>query len=171
MEILSQKLIQDPLDLLDVSFIDFNRLNGHWKCPGDAIRTIFSWYDSMATMTVARIPNFREAPERDDWAGWNHVGSHEEIGKWYWNWFFWNHPEGELTLSDQPDFFGSFDGAMMWGDIGQVAASTFAATQKGMRAGDIWVSVLYGGKTHVIIEHHVDINELWGEIAFSSRHT
>jgi len=156
MEIISQKLITDPLDIMSAPIIDFNRLNGVWECAADAVRTIFSWFDHMATITIVDIPDFHNAPERDDWPGWDHVGGHPELGRKYWNWFFWRHPRGKLKFSDSPDFYGGFgDGALFWGDIGKVSASAFAMTQKQLRAHDLWVSVLGGGIRQVLIEPHI----------------
>ena len=169
MEIISQKLITDPFDIIDAGIIDLHRLNGHWKTSGDALRTIFSWFDRKATLTVAHIPTFHDAPERNDWPGWVHVGNHSAYGKLYWNWFFWNHPGGELHFSDSPDFFGNFPkGESFWGDIGIVSASAFALTQKGMRLGDLWISVLDDGTRQVLIEPHYSILETYGEMIMSA---
>ena len=153
------------MDVLSLDIIDFNRLNGHWSNSADALKTIFSWFDGMAVVTVAELQNYIKAPGRDDWPGWDHVGSHEDVGKSYWNWFWWNHPKGELYFSDAPDFYGKFeDGSRFWGDVGRVSASTFAYTQKMLRKHDLWISLLGDGSRQVLIEPLVDINKLFSEL-------
>jgi len=160
MEIITQKLITSPFEILEADIIDFNRLNGVWNNSGDALKTIFSWFDHSATITKVRIPDFHEAPVRDDWPGWDHIGHHAEIGQAYWNWFHL-HKKGTLNFSDAPDFYGVFEGGgMFWGDVGKVSASTFAMTQKGMSAGDLWISLLEDGNLQVIIECHINIVEI-----------
>jgi len=146
---------------LEAEIIDFNRLNAVWKNSGDALKTIFSWFDNVATITKVRIPDFHDAPIRDDWPEWKNIGNHPQIGKAYWNWFFLHHERGELNFSDAPDFYGEFEGGgMFWGDIGKVSASTFAMTQKGMSAGDLWISLLEDGGLQVVIECHINIVEI-----------
>jgi len=157
-KIISKKLITTPFDLMNESFIDFNRLNGCFKSPAEAIRNIFSWFDHRATMTIVDIFIFHDAPKRNDFPGWNHIGNHSSLGKLYWNWFFLNHPDGELHFGDSPDFYGNFaDGQMFWGDIGRVSASAFALTQKGMGIGDLWISILGDGVRQIVIESHTDV--------------
>jgi len=149
------------MDVLSLDIIDFNRLNGHWSDSSGALKTIFSWFDGMAVATVAKIHNYLEAPKRDDWPGWDHCGSHSGVGQTYWNWFWWNHPNGELCFDDQPDFFGMFDdGSRFWGDVGKVSASTFAMSQKFLRKNDLWISLLGDGSRQVLIESLVDIPKL-----------
>ena len=162
------------MDILSLDIIDFNRLNGYWDNPAQALDTIFSWFNpelycgyNVATITKVRIPNFNDAPIRTDFPGWSHVGGHEAIAKDYWDWFYWNHPGGNLHLSDSPDFYGNFeDGTMFWGDIGKVSASAFAITQKTMGANDLWISIPGGGSTQTIIETHIDIKAAFYNLAF-----
>ena len=165
MKIQSRKKITDMLDIVELDIIDFNRLNGVWANPADAMRTIFSWFNpenyhgyNVATITVADIPDFFDAPMRDDFPEWEHLGNHLETATAYWDWFYWRHPKGELILSDSPDFQGVFeDGYRFWGDIGKVSASAFAHTQKQLGANDLWISIPFHGVRHVIIETHIDI--------------
>ena len=162
MEIIEQKLITSPLDIIGLDIIDFHRLNGVWTNSRQAIETIFSWFNNLAIFTKIRIHNFNDAPIRDDWPGWDHVGSHSEIGQKYWNWFFWNHPSGKLYFSDSPDFYGEFpEGSRFFGDIGLVSASAFAFTQKQLRAHDLWITISGNGKEQILIEPLIDISKLF----------
>lgn len=162
MEIISQKMIKDPFDILELNIIDFNRLNGSWNNQGDALKTIFSWFKNTAMVTRIKVDDFRNAPVLDNWPGWEHAGYHEKIGQLYWNWFYCNHPGGEIHFSDSPDFWGlmpPYEGkrARIHGDIGKVSASAFSFSQKFMRINDIWISVLDNGEEHVVIESFMDI--------------
>jgi len=167
MKIIEQRFIESPLDILELNIIDFNRLNGVWGNPREAIDTIFSWFDPMLTpgavFTICNIDDFERAPDRDDFPDWKHIGSHVEIAKYFWNWFFFNHPNGHLRLSDSPDFWGNFGEFFptMRGDFGKVSASTFALSQKAMQKNDIWVSVLGNGSEHVIIESQYSILDFY----------
>jgi hypothetical protein len=170
MGIIKQKLITSTEDILEANIIDFNRLNGCWDSPVGALQTILSWFRNAATIAYFQIEDFYDAPEREDWPGWKHIGNHPELGRKYWNWFFWKHSNGQLWFSDSPDFGGilpSDDSGRrnwFWGDIGKVSASAFARVQKQMSDGDIWISVLGDGKQHVVIEPHYSISDLWGKI-------
>lgn len=170
MEIIDQFLITDPLQLMKLGIIDFHRLNGAWADSEQAIRCIFSWFDHLAVATCIVIPNYHNAPKRNDFPEWKHAGNHPEEGEEYWNWFNWNHEGGELNFSDSPDFWGNFeDGTEFWGDIGKVSASAFAGTQKQMGAHTLWISVLgyygrdYKSSYQVLIEPLVSLRELWGK--------
>lgn len=158
MEIIRQFVIKDEMDLMSLNIIDWNRLNGCWYSPDEAVVTITSWFRGHALATECVIHNFKDAPEAEKpFPGWDHVGGHESEGMLYWNWFYWNHPGGVLKFSDSPDFYGKFeDGERFWGDIGKVSASAFAMSQKMMRAHDLWISDLYNGR-HVLIEPMIDI--------------
>jgi hypothetical protein len=152
-EVLDHKLITSVYDIMDLDIIDWGRLNGSWRKPGQALKTISSWLVNRAHYTITQV-NIREAPRRDDFPGWNHIGNHEQMGRWYWNWFHVNH-EGTLRFSDAPDFWGTFrdddSPANFYGDIGRVSAQAFAIQLKKMHRGDIWISVL-DSETQVIIE-------------------
>lgn len=170
MEILRQFTISTASDILSLDVIDFNRLNGCWPNSGKAMDTILSWFNGVAIATEVVIPNYFDAPERNDFLGWSHVGGHEEVGKYYWNWFYWNHENGNLNFSDSPDFYGEFgDGARFWGDVGRVSASAFAMTQKGMGAHDLWITLKGDGNHQVLIETQVDINQIFSSLAFGGQ--
>jgi hypothetical protein len=150
-EIQKQTLITDPMIILEADIIDFNRLNGVWNNSADALKTIFSWFDQTATLTIVKVADFRDAPSRGDWPGWKH-------------------PAGRLVFSDEPDFYGQLenDGPMFWGDIGKVSASTFAMTQKGLGPQRLWISLLGDGSKQVIIESLLDISNFVGAMLHGS---
>lgn len=157
--ILSSKLITTPFDILEADIIDFNRLNGIFANSSEALQSIFSWLDRLAVITSIYIPDYYNAPIREDWPGWEHCGNHTKYGQSYWNWFFLEHPKATLTFSDSPDFYGTFEsGNLFWGDIGKVSASTFARIQKGMDKHDVWITV--NGTIHTIIESLTDMPNL-----------
>lgn len=152
-------LFKSPSDLLSLEIIDFNRLNGSWANPGAAMDTIFSHLrDGRASYVVYDVPEFWEAPLSPGFPEWNHVGNHPAIGRQLWNWFRWRLPEYELKFMDSPDFCATRSTGgrthFIWGDIGTVSASAFAYSQKLMRQGDMWMSILDDGSRHVLIDHH-----------------
>lgn len=162
MKVLDQGFFQSDYDILKLNIIDWNRLNGTWGNPGDAIRTITSWLVGRAGYTVLES-DLHRYPVRNDWPGWEHPGDHERLGRLYWNCFHASHL-GELHFSDAPDFYGRIvtqDGEQqIWGDIGKVSAQAFAITQKKMGKHDIWVSVLDDVR-EVVIESLTDNGEDW----------
>jgi len=162
-KIIKSKLIESPMDIIELDIIDFNRLNGYWNNSKEALDTIFSWFNGIASATIMKFDNYFDAPKRDDFPNWKHCGYHEEIAQEYWNWFFWNYPNpnNKLYLSDSPDFHGIFEKHFFWGDIGKVSASAFAMTQKQMGMHDLWISLLGQGDWHVVIEPLVSIIDLW----------
>ena len=165
MEVIRQFTISSAIDLLGLDIIDFNRLNGVWKDPGEAMNTILSWFDGVAIATEVKVHDYFNAPMRDDFPGWKHIGTHEKIGRYYWNWFWWHHENGNLYFSDAPDFYGNLeDGSRFWGDIGKISASAFARTQKQMRDHDIWVTLKGDGSRQVVIEPKINILEKYGEM-------
>lgn len=144
-KVLEQGLIRDEYDILKLDIVDLGRRNGYWKNPADALRYLVTTLAGRAYYSIKQC-DLCEAPARDDWPGWEHVGYHEEMGKLYWNWFHARYT-GETSFSDSPDFFGHLrfeDGhtAQFWGDIGQVSLSGFAAALNQMSTHDIWISVL-----------------------------
>src|SRR6266702_7478194 len=128
MEVIAQKIFKSELDIMKLNIIDWNCLNGSWRNPADAVRTISSWFLGRAVYTIAR-EDLAEFPERDDWPGWKHVGRHERLGRLYWN-AFYGSDMGTITFADEPDFSGTliFPGYKrhFWGDIGKVSAQCFA---------------------------------------------
>jgi len=158
MEVIEQKIFKYELDIMKLNIIDWKRLNGSWRNPADAVRTISSWFLSRAMYTIAR-EDLTEFPERDDCPGWKHAGRHERLGRLYWN-AFYGSDMGTITFADEPDFSGTliFPGYKrhFWGDVGKVSAQCFSMTQKCMREGDLWISVL-DERTQVIIEAEYDI--------------
>ena len=148
-------------DLLALDIVDFSRLNGYWPNAGAAMRTIFNFLkDGNATYEVFNVPGFDDAPPRDDFPDWSHVGNHVDVARRFWNWFHHHFPQYELNLSDSPDFQcikrGEDSTHFIWGDFGQVSASAFALCQKLCRAGDMWMSVLDRGHTHVLVTYWSD---------------
>lgn len=146
MKIISRKLITDPMDIMRADIIDFGRLNGYFENSAEALNTIFSWFNRMAVITHIEIDDFLDAPKRNDWPGWEHVGNHSEWGEQLWNWFHWKNPAGEIMFSDSPDFRGFVDkdagwsGPIFHGDLGLASPIAFVEAQSGMRAHDLWVT-------------------------------
>src|SRR6266567_6954646 len=62
MEVIEQKIIKSELDIMKLNIIDWNRLNGSWRNPADAVRTISSWFLGRAMYTIAR-EDLTEFPE------------------------------------------------------------------------------------------------------------
>jgi len=144
-----------------LDIINWHGLNGSWSDPGAALHTITSWFANAAHATTIEV-DLSEAPKRNDFPGWDHVGNHEYMGKLYWNWFHHNH-NGDLIFSDSPDFRGAFwdDGSQsrFYGDIEFVSAQAMAITQKQMRFGEVWISIF--AHKQVIIEPMVDIHNIF----------
>jgi hypothetical protein len=164
---IAHKLITSEHDIMTLDIINWRGLNGSWRNPGDALRTIASWFINTTHYTITPI-DLEQAPHRDDFPGWKHIGDHPRMGHLYWNWFHDN-LDGELYFSDSPDFYGTFrnDGgpdAHFYGDIERVSAQAFAITQKRMNFGDIWISVFINKQ--IIIEPMVDIQERYTELLF-----
>lgn len=169
MHMIEQGIFQSSYDILKLNIIDWNRLNGTWQHPGDAIRTISSWVIGRAGYTIIE-DDLHAYPERTDWPGWEHPGNHERLGRLYWN-SFYAAQTGVLRFSDAPDFYGTIETQngvqQIWGDIGKVSAQAFAMTQKKMRVNDIWVSVL--DDTHqVVIESLADNLNEWEQLLVHS---
>lgn len=146
---------------MSLDIIDFRRLNGYWSDPGAAMRTIFSHMcDGRASYCVYQVPDFDDAPLRNDFPNWTHVGDHVQLGRRFWNWFHHRFAKYHLNLSDSPDFqahrIDDSTRHWIWGDFGQVSASAFALSQKQMVPDDMWISVLDDGYRHVVITYHID---------------
>jgi len=158
MEVIEQEFFTSELDIMKLGIIDWNRLNGSWRNPQDALQTISSWFLLGAAYTIIQ-QDLTEFPDRDDWPGWRHAGRHDRLGRLYWN-AFYGSDMGTITFADEPDFSGTLVFPRykrhFWGDIGKVSAQCFAMTQKCMRKGDLWISVL-DERTQVIIEADYDI--------------
>jgi hypothetical protein len=161
----SSKLFKSQFDLMALNIVDWNRLNGYWDNPAEALETLSSWFVGTSYYTVVDL-DITKAPERDDFPGWEHVGGHERIGKLYWNWFHAS-LKGKLVFSDSPDFYGEIQIGdkiqHFWGDIGKVSPFALAQTQKSMDIGDLWISIV-STKQQVVIEPVVSLVNLWGEI-------
>jgi hypothetical protein len=170
MKLKTQKQIKTKDDIFELGIIDFNRLNGVFQNPNDALNTIFSWYELGAIVSIIDCSDiWGEVKTRNDFPGWKHVGTHVEVGKKYWD-FFWANFEGLentwLQFSDSPDFQGAIEGKTFWGDIGQVSASAFAISQKQMDKGSLWITIIDNGNTHVLIESLVNIVDIFGNMCF-----
>lgn len=154
--------MKSPNDLFKLNIIDWNRLNGYWSNPLEALQSVGSWFTNTSHYTVMAI-DITKAPQRTDFPGWDHVGHHEQVGELYWNWFHANH-KGELHFSDSPDFYGNFqvdEGKCgFYGDIGKASPIALASIQKQMVLGDIWISIVNEEK-QVIIEPFVSLMDLF----------
>jgi hypothetical protein len=165
MKVLKKGRFESSIDLMKLNIIDWNRLNGFWDDPGKALESIASWFIGCATYTVIEY-DLRNVPDRDDFPGWDHVGHHENMGRLFWNDFFYHFPDGKLQFADAPDFYGSFPPdelgrrAPFWGDIGKISASGFTLTQKQMPAHSLWISVVSVNR-QVLIEPLYDIQGLF----------
>ena len=153
------------LDLLSLDIIDFNRLNGCFRGDkGYALKSIYSGLgNGCASYSIYQVPDFLDAPECGEFpADWTHAGSeHNKIARLFFNWFRWKFPLYQLSMWDEPDFQAIKDDEtghhIINGDIGQVSASTFKLVMTNARAGMMWISVLDGGKKHVVITHNVNL--------------
>ena len=161
MTVLNKTQLLHPDDVLTLNLIDFTRLNGYWDNLLQAAETIFSWWDG-AIVTTIKHENYHDAPEREDWPGWEHTGDHPFQGRQYWNWFWHDRPNGcKLVFSDSPDFWGHLDdGSGFWGDIGMPSASAVALTQKSMGAHELFIFV--HGPVHYVLETQWSPREAWG---------
>lgn len=162
--IIKQCEIQSIDDLVNLDIIDWHRLNGTSSSPLVAMRDVSSWFIGRAGYTIIEC-DLHQFPTRDDWPGWEHSGNHEGIGRLYWNYFYAQHPDSQLTFSDEPDFYGFLktSNAHFWGDIGKVSVSAFALTTiRKMKAHDIWISIP-DYKTQVIIETFENFQELFSQ--------
>jgi hypothetical protein len=86
-QIIGQGIIQSMPDFFGLHIVDFSRLNNYWPHLGEAIDHIAGYVVRNVAWTKVRV-NMHAIPNRDDWPGWNHVGTHEDVGRAYWNW--WN---------------------------------------------------------------------------------
>lgn len=163
MEVITQKVIATPDDLLNLHIIDFARTNGYWPNPLAAIHNICAATTHLMACTIIEY-DLQRAPDRADWPGWRHgwgedgENSHTRLGRAYWN--ACRSLYHELVFSDEPDFEGYLlDGHQVAGDIGVVSASTFLMALGRMRVGDLWISVP-DYKTQIILENQVNWPEL-----------
>jgi hypothetical protein len=159
--VIEQGIISTSNDLCKLQIIDWHRLNGDFENnPARAVQLATNWLTLKATYTIAHIP-LRTYPTRNDWPGWKQGGQQESLGRLFWNAFLATR-RGTLTFSDEPDFAGSYQATsrpepfQVYGDIGQVAASTFIFTLAHMSEGDLWISVL-DEETQIILELLFDL--------------
>ena len=149
-------------DVLSLDIIDWNRLNGHWRNPGEALNTISSWLTLNGHggffASWLEIDSWREYyhgnHRRNDFPGWEHVGSHVEVGMAYWDWFMDTREDDRdcLKFSDSPDFFGTIGNNKFLGDIGKVSASTFSMAVKQFVEGDLWITLAGNGSLQIVLE-------------------
>jgi hypothetical protein len=142
--LIEQNLIESKDDIFKLDIIDWGRCRP-WENPLKALESIASFFIGHAWYTIIEL-DLREAPERDDWPGWNHVGNHEYYGRLYWNWFH-QYQKGDLRFHDAPDFSGTLlrdDGnfSRFWGDIGRVSVRAFSDAQVNMHVEDLWISIV-----------------------------
>lgn len=150
-----RKVFSSPRELVALGIIDFGRLHGYWGSREKAVAHIGGLLCGGADYVVYEVPDFDACPVRDDWPGWSHVGGHPPIGRKLWDWFHHHLPDYSLVLKDQPDFQAikrTAEGThFINGDIGQVSPQAFVFAMNGAKPGDMWISVLDGGKRHVVI--------------------
>jgi hypothetical protein len=144
-----------PAELAALGIIDFRRLHGYWRTREQALAYLGGLLCGAADYVVYDVPDFGSCPRSDDWPGWAHVGNHPAIGRKLWDWFRFHLPHYTLVLDDQPDFRAWAPGRsgihFVRGDIGKVSPQAFAFALNGVRPGDLWISILNGGRTHVAI--------------------
>ena len=162
-EVLEQGMIESPIDLLKLDVVDWNRLNGYWRNPGEALERVGSWFVNTTRYAKLHI-NLYSYPERDDFPGWKHRGDHEKMGQLFWNYFHYRF-KGTLAYSDCPDFEGTLtysngDEIRCWGDIGKVSPIGLVEAQRQMSAFDLWISVVDAG-TQVVLEPFVSLRGLF----------
>jgi len=169
--------IKSARDLMKLEIIDWNRLIGYWKNIPEAAESLASWLiESESQYSIIKC-RMDDAPERDDWPGWKHIGHHPEIGQVFWNWFHY-HQKGEIHFSDSPDFFGKlrlgdWPERTFFGDIGLVSAPTFSRTIRALRAHDVWITVV-DTETQIMIEPMYSISQLaddWSNYIFGPYRT
>ncbi len=143
-EVIEQGEIRSTGDLVRLNIIDWNRFRP-WRDPWQAMERL-SWpLINTSLYQIIHTP-LLAYPERDDFPGWKHVGDHEEIGRLYWNLFYY-HFSGELHFGDCPDFWGeghNEDGSTFrfWGDIGRVSPIGFYEALPNLGTCCIWTSVV-----------------------------
>jgi hypothetical protein len=156
MTIVYSKMIETPYDIMEADILSFAKPGS-----GEYLRIAFECLDKLARITKLYIPDFHDAPGRDDFPGWRHAGNHETIAKAYWDWLHWRDQGCRIAFGDSPDISGSFgDGALFVGDIGQVSADTFVRSIKRLDEHEVWLSVLDDGCNHIMIEPMVSIRAL-----------
>jgi hypothetical protein len=153
-------------DLLKLDIIDWQRAQGYWDNTQEAVDTLMSWLVASETSYTIITCNLQEAPERNDWPGWTHVGNHVPLGKLYWNWFHWKQ-RGSLTFSDAPDFHGRLrypdtPERRFYGDIGHVSPSAFSHTFRVLAENDLWISVI-DEYTQIILEPSLSVLQICAE--------
>lgn len=153
-------------DILKLNVVDWNRLINYWDNIDEAVEAISSCLIGIADYSIIEC-DMNAAPQRDDWPGWNHVGTHEQMGYLFWNWFHWK-KKGIIHFSDSPDFSGklilpNYPATKFYGDIGLVSAPTFIRTLKIMDANEIWITVV-DSHTQIVIEPQVSIRQLWMDL-------
>jgi hypothetical protein len=154
----ARQLFKHPAELAALGIIDFRRIYGYWKSEYAAAIYLGGLLVDVASFVIYDVPDFDAHPERDDWPGWSHVGSHPAIGRKMWDSFHHHFPRYKLTFGDQPDFQAIKEddegGHFIWGDIGQVSPHAFALTLNAIRPDDMWISILDEGRRHVVITFH-----------------
>src|SRR5215469_15321314 len=103
-KVVQQGLIRDEWDFIALDIVDWNRFQGVWANPAEAMQAISSWFIGKATYTIIEY-DMSAAPYRHDWPDWPHAGFHEGLGRLFWNTFHACYV-GELHFADEPDFFG-----------------------------------------------------------------
>jgi hypothetical protein len=150
--------------ILALDIIDWNRLNGYWTNPAEALHDIASVLVNGSAYSIWQTA-FHLAPARSDWPGWSHPGQHVPIAQLFWNWFFWK-KKGTLAFADAPDFSGTLvlqgKRIRFWGDIGKASPITFLETLKQMDVHDIWI-ILPDAQTQIVLEANVSFRDLWSE--------
>lgn len=150
------KMFQSPREIEALKILDTQRLHGYWKSK----EALFAQLERLlchggADYSVYPVPDWGLCPKRDDWPGWNHVGNHPVIGRQFWDWFHFHFPNYILSMSDQPDFnaicYASGRTHFIVGDIGQVSPQAFMFALNGKGPGDVWISILDNGNSHVVI--------------------
>jgi len=165
MRIIKQKQIESISDVTGLRIIDFNRCNGLWENnPYEAMNAVAPWLIGN-TYTIIHH-NMRMEPVRDDFPGWQHAGTHEHMGKLFWN-YFHHRFQGEIAFHDMPDFSGNIifkDYKVNFlGDVGRVSVSTFALNVlPKLREYDLWITMI-SEDTHLIMECQYDIGAVLGK--------
>ena len=167
MKIVEQGIIDSSDVLLDLHIVDFGRMStnpgyGYWhRSVSAAINCCTGWLKGVAcyTVVVFEDEDYRQCEVTKQFPQWDHVGSHVPQAQVYWNWFHSRFKDAELTLSDEPDFFGRLNGKYIYGDFGLVSPHVFVNTIKIMDANDLWITVQ--DRNHILIEPMVSIWELF----------
>ena len=153
-KLIDEGIINNVYDFLNLHIVDMNRKYSFGNA-GDLIKIVMAYLEKKAVYQVWEVS--LDVPQRDDWPGWGHVGTHNKVGRNFWNWVHYHFPGSELYFSDKPDFSGTFQGGSLtepvdfFGDVGAISPKAFLDTMPDMQAGDKWITLKGDGDLQVVL--------------------